>query len=258
MASPFPGMDPFIEGQKWEDFHTRLMTAIGDALVPCVRPRYTVDVERRVYLEALDPDEPVRSIVADVGVMDRGEGASGSVVAVGTETTVEPVACVLPMTEERREVFLVIRRGDTREIVTVIELLSPSNKRPGRQGRDQYIEKRRSILESRTHLVEIDLVRGGRRMPATGVPEGDYLAIISRSGRRPLADAYAWPLAHVLPAILIPLSGDDPDVTLELQQVFDLVYDRAGYDYSLNYTRTVEPSLDDSQVTWVASVLSET
>jgi len=68
MPSPFPGMDPFIENQKWEDFHTRLMTAIGDALVPRVRPRYTVEVERRVYLEALAPEEPMRSIVTDVGV----------------------------------------------------------------------------------------------------------------------------------------------------------------------------------------------
>lgn len=258
MASPFPGMDPFIESQKWEDFHTRLMTAIGDALVACVRPRYIVDVERRVYLETLDPDEPLRSIVADVGLMDRGEGALGSGVAVATETTIEPVACVLPKTEERREVFLAIRRGDTREIVTVIELLSPSNKRPGRRGRDQYIEKRQSILESRTHLVEIDLVRGGRRMPATGVPAGDYLAVVSRSGRRPLADVYAWPLAHVLPPIPIPLTGDDPDVALELQQVFDLVYDRAGYDYSLDYTRSVEPSLGESQAEWAAGVLRGT
>ena len=95
MPSPFPGMDPFIESQKWEDFHTRFMTAIGDALVPAVRPKYIVDVERRIYLERIDPTAPVQTLVADAAIYNRfentiGEKADG--VALIAEPSIKPSA----------------------------------------------------------------------------------------------------------------------------------------------------------------------
>lgn len=52
MPSPFPGMDPFLESQEWEDFHTRLITAFSDRLSPKIEPDYLVRVERRVYVES--------------------------------------------------------------------------------------------------------------------------------------------------------------------------------------------------------------
>ena len=47
MPSPFPGMDPFIESQKWSGFHTGCITTMQEKLIPRVRPKYIVDVEER-------------------------------------------------------------------------------------------------------------------------------------------------------------------------------------------------------------------
>ncbi len=256
MPSPFPGMDPFIESQKWEGFHTRFITGICDTLVSIVRPRYDVDVEKRVYLERRDLESSARSFVADVGVIDVERGWAGAEGGVAMGTAVEPKACTLPWPEEHREAYLVIRRPRVREVVTVIELLSPTNKLRRADGRELYLEKRMELSQTRSHFVELDLLRGGERMPFSDPPDGDYFALVSRAGRRPVAEVYGWPLAHRLPAIPIPLAKGDPDVSLDLQFVFDTVYDRAGYDYSIDYGMDISPSLSKSEKQWVAGILS--
>lgn len=253
MPSPLPGMDPFIESQRWADFHTSIITALRDALVPGVRPKYTVDVEERVYVER-DPDDPVMAIRPDAAVVDTGRAVSCG--SGKMATAVAPVECMIPMPEEVREVYLTIRRKDGRKIVTVIEVLSPANKRPGANGFAQYLEKRDKVLASSASLVELDLLRGGRRMPLVGkLPPADYRAAVSRSCRRPRAEAYLWSLHQPLPILPIPLVEPDADVPLDLQAIFNQVYDRAGYDYSLNYTLALEPPLEAKRAKWIADIL---
>lgn len=240
MPAPFPGMDPFLEGAEWEDFHATFHTVIREHLAPRLEPRYLVRVERRVYVEHTTDDRPpVRR--ADVAVFLAEETA---VAWAGPATAAAPagmpVECLLPLPEEQRETYLVIRLQDTREIVTVLETLSPGNKRPGSDGRREYLKKRDEILQSRTHLVELDLLRGGQRMPmGTPLPAADYSVVVSRSQRRPRADAYLWTIRDLLPTILVPLNQGDPDVPLDLQAVFTTVYDRARYDLSLDYTASI-------------------
>jgi hypothetical protein len=160
--------------------------------------------------------------------------------------------------EELRETFLTVRDAATREVVTVIEMLSATNKRPGSDGRAQYLRKRKSVLQSRAHLVELDLLRGGQRLPMrTPLPEGDFFAIVSRSPRRPAAEVFAWTVRQSLPSIPVPLSGSDPDVTLDLQAVMDATYDGLGYDYALDYGQPVVPLLRDADLAWVRQVLSK-
>ena len=253
MTSPFPGMDPFIESQKWEDFHTRFLTAISDSIVTSVRPFYTVEVERRIYLETHDPTTPVQSFIADSALMKTGrETALQAVeseggVAVMTEAEIEVKTCTIPFIEEHRETFLTIRRGKPSEVVTVIELLSPTNKRKGTDGRQQYTEKSSALLKTKTHFVELDLLRSGERTLVSEPPAGDYFAMISRAERRPFVEVYGWRLLSRLPVIPIPLAGNDPDVKLDLQQAFTLVYDRAGYDYALDYQQPVTPALTEAE-----------
>ena len=253
MPSPFPGMDPFIESQKWADFHASFLTAFREQLLPRVRPKYFVDVEERVYVER-DPGDPVMAIRPDVVVVDAvAEEGSGY---APTATMTMPVECLIPMPEEIHEAYLTLRRKDLRTIVTVIELLSPTNKRPGANGFDQYLEKRLHVLASFSNLVELDLLRGGRRLPLVGqLPPGDFLATMARLPRRPRAEAYVWSLEQRLPIIPIPLADADPDVLLDLQEVFNLVYDRAGYDYSLDYHAPPDPPLDPVRAAWVQQVL---
>jgi len=249
-------MDPFLENEEWEDFHTRLNTVISDYLTPEVEPRYIVRIERRVYVEhATDDDGGSRR--ADVAVLlseGADTGAATSTAVAGT--AVAPVECVLAMPEEQRETYVVIRECETREVVTVIETLSPGNKRPGSDGRKEYLGKREELLQSQVHLVELDLVRRGRRLPMTSpLPPGDYYAIVSRRQRRPRADVYVWTLRDRLPSIPVPLKKGDHDVQLELQTVFTTVYDRARYDRSLDYTQAISPPMDESDAAWFHGLL---
>ena len=247
MPSPFPGMDPFIESQCWKGFHTRFITALGDDLMPHVRPRYVVDVEEEVYL-AKEDGTPIRVVIPDVGIRQR-EGWMDA--AGGVAVAANPRIVTLPMTEPIEIPYLVIRRRDNNETVTIIELLSPTNKST-RDGRPEYLAKRNSLLRSRAHLVELDLLRGGEQLPTVERhPEGDYFAFVSRVERRPEAEVYAWTLECPLTSIPIPLADGDPDVTLDLQSVFTTTYDRAGYDYALHYERAVEPPLDANRLEWV-------
>src|SRR5438093_4225285 len=164
MPSVFPGMDPFIEGDEWDDFHSRLITGISDALVPSLRPDYLVRTERRVYVEhPFDNPELIRpdlTVVRPPGRRSPRRGTMASATAV-----LEPVECTLPAPIEVREKYLVIRKLRSSEVVTVIEVLSPSNKRAGSEGREEYLAKRDEVLQSRTNLVELDLLRGGARLP---------------------------------------------------------------------------------------------
>lgn len=255
MPSPFPGMDPYIEDQEWEDFHARFNTVLSELLAPGVEPRYIVRVERRVYGEhGLSDEDQVRW--ADVALIESDRDVPVAIAApAASGVTLQPVECVLPMPQERRETFLVIRERETMEVVTIIETLSPANKRSSSDGRQQYLAKREEILQSRTNLVELDFLRGGQRLPMRNMPPGDYYAIVSRGPKRPRADVFRWTLRQPLPAIPIPLKKGEPEVQVDLQQVFSTVYERARYQLSVDYAAPLDTPLSQSDAEWVQSLV---
>ena len=112
--------------------------------------------------------------------------------------------------------FVEIRDRQGRDLVTVIELLSPTNKRPG-PDREQYLAKRRQLLASGVHLVEIDLLRGHPRLPLDDLPPCDYYVMVSRAEERPQAGLWPLGLRDPLPPIPVPLRAADPDASLDLQ-----------------------------------------
>ena len=68
------------------------------------------------------------------------------------------------------------------------------------------LAKRNALLHQDVHLVELDLLRGGQRLPLRDpLPPGDYCTLVSRGDRRPGCAVCAWPLAHPLPTIPVPL-----------------------------------------------------
>lgn len=255
MALPFPGMDPFLEGPQWPDFHVRFLVHLSEKLAEELRPRYFVVAERRVYVETPGAgDEPGRSrpMVPDLVV---AATRLRHVPARGVERPAAPLAVALPMPRLARETYLELRLAQGRELVAVIELLSPANKRPG-AGRREYLEKREAVLSSRAHLVELDLLRGGERLPmAEPLPASDYLAIVSRAEDRPLAGVWPFTLREPLPTITLPLAGDDPDLPIDLQSVFAAAYCAAGYDYSLSRELPLEPPLAADDLAWVQNRL---
>ncbi|MBI4617096.1 MAG: DUF4058 family protein [Planctomycetes bacterium] len=172
----------------------------------------------------------------------------------------EPLVLYLE-TEPVTETYLeIIEVGSGRRVVTVIEILFPSNKAPG-AGREAYVKKQREVLAARSNLVEIDLLRGGD--PVLPVPRHlippshrtPYLVSVRRGARPDLVWIYRAPLAERLPAILVPLRETDDDVPLDLQAVLDRAYESGAYD-DLDYRAALDPPLDGADATWADSVLS--
>lgn len=155
----------------------------------------------------------------------------------------EPVAMqLLQRSVEVRESWIEIYHLPEMELVTVIEILSPSNK--GGSGRADYVAKRDSLIDQRINLAEIDLLQSGARMPVSGkVRLGDYVAVVARSERIPQADVCTWPLRHPLPVLPIPLRAPDPDVSLDLGEAFRMTYDRGGYPGAMSYCLPLPESL---------------
>jgi hypothetical protein len=236
MPSPFPGVDPYLEDQGyWEEFHTVFLTWTQDALGERVPDAYEVRIQERVSL-IYEPDPDFnRKVLPDFAVL-RSAGPSGAGQPPSGTMTIEPVSLVLPMyrLEEVIEHRIEIRRFPDRELVTVMELLSPSNKEP--PGERLYSKKRLELIHRRVHLVELDFLMGGRRLSMEDeLPTGHYYAFVSRAERRPLSDVYAWSIRDPLPTIPIPLMAPDPDVPLDLAAIFNTVYQRARYERSINY-----------------------
>jgi hypothetical protein len=164
----------------------------------------------------------------------------------GQETAI-PVIVPTVVDVEVHERFLEVRDAESREVVTVVEALSPTNKRgPSSAGRQQYLRKRRRVLRSSANLVELDLLRAGHRVPmGRSLPIADYYAIVSR----PDCEVYPVRLRERLPRIAFPLRGDET-VTLDLQAVLDTAFDRAGYDLSVDHDGDPVPPLEADDRAW--------
>ncbi len=258
MPTPFPGMDPYLEHPGlWEDVHTRLIVAIADVLGPQVRPRYRVAVERRTYLAVLMPDEYELVGKPDV-LIASSSGAALPAAVRATATIGAPYVGELPMPDEIVERFLEVRDVTTGEVITAIEILSPTNKLT-REGRSQYERKRHMVLGSATHLVEIDLLRSGEPLPVR-VPDigrrAPYQIVVSRAQQRPRADVYLFGLRDPLPDIPVPLRPDEPEPIVPLNQVLHALYERAGYDQAIDYHRPLAPPLPKGDTAWVARLLA--
>ena len=249
MPSPFPGMNPYFEA-IWHDFHEKFIPAAAAYLVPQVRPRYIVLIDEHVYLHDI-PQEELRMIGRpDLSVV-RGEGAATRAAAAGVLEA--PAQVLLPEQDVESLSYLNVLDRDSREVVAVVELLSPTNKRPG-EHRAQYLAERSAVRQSEAHLVEIDLLRGGQPMPAEGRPECTYSVLVSRADRRPQADFWPFGLRDPLPTVPVPLRPGDGNARLDLRAILDRVYDESGYEDFI-YQRDPDPPLTGDDDAWALSFL---
>jgi hypothetical protein len=240
-------MNPYLEQEDvWHDFHERFLPAAAAFLTPQVRPKYIVRLDEHAYIHELPANERHLAGRPDIGVAARPGAKAG---IVSSQAAAAPAYVGLPVaTDVERQAFIEIRDRANRELVSVIELLSPSNKRVGGD-RDQYLGKRQEFIQSPAHFVELDLLRGGPRMPLDGLPSCDYYALVSRAGDRPQSGIWTIHLRDVLPAIPIPLRTGDPDASLDLQQVLHRVYDAAGYEDYI-YAGSPQPPLSHEDALW--------
>ena len=256
MPSPFPGMDPYLEAPElWPDVHHELMSVMRRNLNNALRPRYVVRIEDRVYVS--DESDPGRRVIVPDVRIAKGLPTSTQSEDAASVATAEPIIVTTMVEEEIHESRLEIVDTRSSAVVTIIEVLSPANKVAGSRGRENYARKRRDVLTSATHLVEIDLLRAGERMTVEGgLPDSEYLVHVLRAQDRP--QGMVWPirLPQTLPAIPIPLHKDDPDVVLNLQDVLTATYENAGYELSLDYNGPVPPpSLAEEDAEWSDQLL---
>jgi len=234
MQQRIVGMDPYIEAQAWRDFHTNFIVGIQEALIPHLVPKYIARIEERIYIDEEAEELQVR--YPDVAVETMQADAPHE--ETGVAVIVKPTLLTIPLQVEHRERFIEIYTLPDRKLVTVIELLSPANKRPHSVGRQEYLDKRRQLFRARVNLVEIDLLLQGERMPTNErLPEGDYYVLVIRGYRLPFVEVYHWKLGQPLPTIPVPLLQGDPDVALNLQEVYERVYIRARYDVQLDFSQ---------------------
>ena len=221
MPTPFPGMDPYLErAGMWEEVHTRLIVAMADALGPHMRPKYRVGVEQRTYLAVMTPDE-YELVGKPDGLVVAPRHQAQSMPASGTAIGVTPHVAKLSMPEEITERYLVVREVVTGEVITIIKLLSPTNKLT-REGRLQYERKRLQVLGSATHLIEIDLLCAGAPFPfrvRDPAARSDYRILVSRAQHRPQAEVYLFTLRDAIPAIPVPLQPGEAEPLLALNDL---------------------------------------
>ena len=252
MPSPFPGMNPYLENPElWSEVHSRLIVAIADTIAPTLLPNYYVAIEKRIYFNV--PEDNVLIGIPDVSVISPGkripqESPQSKIPTATLSQPDEPQTITIPIAEEIQERYLEIRETTTGRVITSIELLSPKNKRGG-EGREAYLRKRQRILTSYTHLVEIDLLRGGKSMPMQGVSEEkNYRILVSRSDLRPHAQLYSFNLRDTIPKFELPLQTEDSYPIVDLKSILDGVYDRAGYHFRIDYSQPTIPALAKKDV----------
>src|SRR5580765_7224269 len=245
MKSPFPGMDPFVETSRlWGDFHRELIGDLKREIADHLPERYLVRTNVRSYVELVEAEgKDVRHFEPDVSLLSPSP-------AVATQTMGPPAVVAEPsieqevmlrafIAEEFKENFIEIFYQEDEEIlVTCVEVLSPSNKRKGSTGWKEYLRKRQALLLGQANLVELDLLRGGTKMPMLDPwPNCPYTILIGRQTTTPRCRVLKAYSLTPLPAIAVPLIGGDPDVTVALQPLIDAAYERYRYFRNIDYTK---------------------
>jgi hypothetical protein len=256
-------MDPYIEATGlWEDFHSHLIEKIGEKLADMAPERYLVRTGERSYVVLIESEgKKSYPFLPDVsGSAPRGRKRATR--KKGGTALAEPAGDSEPITlrpfiqEEHRETFVEIYEANPgQRLVTCVEVLSPSNKRPGTEGWELYQRKRQSLLLGDVSLVEIDLLRSGVRMPMLDPwPDSPCTLLVARA-KAQLCRVWRAHYLRPLPAIPVPLAKPDHDVPLELQPMVDEIYRRFRYERSIDYRKPLNPPLDSAGALWLEKQL---
>lgn len=270
MASPFLGMDPYLEAPDvWSDFHDALAAEIRTELNTILPEPYYARLQMRPEVGVVLGTGVPQRIVPDVVVVRRPPPTEpGAAVLDQPRNEISAPVRVTIRTDPLRHHFVEIRdaaRGH--KLVTLIEIVSPSNKGPG-PDREAYEKKQREVLNSDANLIELDLLRGGERILPYGelhavVEElgSDYLILVNRAaGRRGMVtdyELYPVGLREPLPCIPVPLRAGEADVPLDLQVMVNRAYDGGPYRRMIDYTRPPDPPLSEEDAAWADALLRE-
>lgn len=257
MPSPFPGMDPYLEDpNEWGEVHLRLIAESAKQLNQILPDGFRAKIDQYVRIEDQDQNEERNwrrnpDVFIPAPFSPGAAFRNGHSMAVLEAPTVETVLLPGPVVKHRR---LLIQSADGRNILTAIELLSPSNKTPGKD-RDSYLAKRSEFLGAGTNLVEIDLLRGGNRLPfgRPHPPTTDYYILVSATERRPTTSIWAFSVRQPMPVFGIPLSSELGHVPLDLNRCLASVYEDGRYSLT-DYSKPAVPPLNALDADWASSL----
>lgn len=248
MLSPFPGMDPYLESPAfWSDFHARFTTHWCDVLSESLPSNYEARIDEKVNL--VQEVAPHRKVMEPDVAITQGEPFGVRSTAPAGVATLEPVTLSLVIEEEIHERHIEILHRPDRRLIATLELLSPANKEE--PSRALHLAKRNALIHQPVHLVKLDLLLKGQRLPfEQTLPAGDYYAMVARWNQRPRCEVYSWSMRQRLPAIPIPLMPPEPDIWIDLAAVFATTYQRARYGRSVDYRAAPPISLDPERLAW--------
>lgn len=259
MNSPFPGMDPWLEGHVWPDVHHDLATRFKDQIVPQVVPKYFVRIETYT-VEDTSPQEEVGVMYPDVEILKKRPEPPLPSLSDTKEKygAITPTTMIIPRPVIEVNIPVVeIRDRENHQLITAIEILSPVNKRG--KGLDKYREKRQLLHEDGVHLLEVDLLRRGLRpLNYPTLPRAAHYFVMLSRGDQYKTEVWAMTVRDNLPTVPIPLKSPDPDVRLNIGAAFNEVYDRSRYELSVNYDTTpAPPAFSEEDVNWLQEILKE-
>ena len=272
MSNPFPGMNPYLEApSQWQSVHNTLIVYFAEALNRVLPRGYAARVEDRCRIVQTQrnayPDVVVKRSRPIQSVPSFQFSALGGIAVAPPPITAGEVAdnpiILEAVAVEPHETYIdILALKEDRQVVTTIELLSPVNKTPG-EGQNLYLAKQEKILNSRVHLVEIDLLRAGPPTVVAGrsfIPDAlryDYLACLHRGGQGQRYEVWLNSIREPLPRIAVPLTAEDVDSVLDLQAAVDRFYDLGRLEEDMDYTQPPEPPLTAEDAEWADELLRE-
>jgi len=250
-------MDPYLEGSLWPDVHASVLPKLRAAIVRLLPERYSALIGQYVWLEGSDDDDRQALGVPDIFVSGSTSKKNGSAERTYSANAA-PVLSTLPAVRRSGHRYLRITDRERRRLVTVVELLRPSNKDSGKN-RPHYLEKRNEYLATGVNLVEIDLLRAGERMPL-GEPSRtptDYSFVLVRADSFPSVEMWPFSIRQGLPASIVPLDPADDDLSIDLKAPFNEIYDEARYDKLVDYSAPANPPLRKADASWADDLLKK-
>jgi hypothetical protein len=255
MKSPFPGMNPYLEA-RWSNVHVLMVSAIAALLKPSLPPGLEARPEEEILIETI-AGERMQGFRPDIAVVDSGNFPAEISESAAATAVAEPIRIAFHRGPIVLRNVQVVDTRDHDRVVTVIEVLSPWNKLPGRLNKD-YIRKLKALDEGGANWVEIDLLRS--TMSHVMVTWDDiranhrstYLVLTSNNHDQELL-AYPFSLRQCLPKVRVPLRQNDPEVVLDLQLVLQRVYQDGPFE-SIDYSKPSEPPLSEADAAWAAEM----